>query len=316
MTKIKKIWYDGESGASNGGTTGDNGAAAAGNTGGSNVNTGNTATAVVFDDSFDVASVLPEDLKGAKSLEKFSAFKGKSWVENVTRSLISAQGMIGADPNEIVRVPADASKLSLEDRNKLMGRFGLPADAKAYELKPTKNTVEGFAPDAPLSKWFAQTAQKLGIFPDQAQQLFEGYAGQIGEAIKLQQTQLAATDRQNVETLQREYGKDFEELLGDARLGAQKLGGNEFVEKIGNAGLGTDPVFVKAMAQYGKVMREGTNGGDKDNSGATGGYSNAAAKAEGQRLLQEAVSIMDSNPGKARELNAKAQEWFAKAALK
>lgn len=304
-----KIWYDGEGGGNGGGA--DNGGAG-GNTGNGGGNT--NVTAPVFDDAFDVSSVLPDDLKGAKSLEKFSGFKGKSWVENVTRSLISAQGMIGADPNEIVRVPADTSKLSMEDRNKLMGRFGLPADAKAYELKAMQNPVEGFAPDAPLSKWFAQTAQKLGIFPDQAQALFEGYAGQINEALKLQQTEFAATDKRNVESLQKEFGKDFDAVLVDAKQGAQKLGGNEFIQRIGEMGLGTDPIFVKAMAKYGRVMREGGEGGDKDGAGGGGNYSVGQAKAEGQRLLQEAVAIMDSNPAKARELNAKAQEWFAKAA--
>lgn len=263
-------------------------------------------------DDFDFGTVLPEDLKGNKSLEKFSAHKGKAWAENVARSLVSAQGMIGADPNELVRVPVDPTKITAEDRTKFLSRLGLPKDEKAYTLKaPEKGVVEGMEPDSPMGQWFSKAAQAQGLFPDQAQALYGDYVEQMRANVAQQNALFANVDKTNIETLQKELGKAFDGEVKAAAFGAKKLGGEEFVKRIGDMGLGTDPVFLKAMAKYGRAMAEGSQGGDKGDPFSTG-ISPAQAQAEGTRLLQEAMNIMDSNPAKARELNLKAQEVFAR----
>lgn len=281
-------------------------------------NTQNTQTqtnvevkAPVFDDNFDFSGVIPADLKEDKTVAKFATHKGKAWVENVARSLVSAQGMIGADPNELVRLPADPTKITPQERGKVFDRLGLPKDEKAWALKPVEKPIAGFEPDGELGKWFSKAAREAGIFPDQAQGLYGQYVEQMRAAMEKQAAGFAKVDKDNIDSLQRELGQAFDDTIKASRYGAMKLGGEEFVNLIGNMGLGTDPVFVKAMAKYGKVMGEGSDGGDKPDY--NNGVTPSAAKAEGDRLLREAMEIMDTNPAKARELNAKAQEYFAKA---
>lgn len=272
--------------------------------------TGNDAKPVVFDDNFDFGSVLPADLKDNPTLGKFATHKGKAWVENMTRSLVSAQGMIGADPNELVKVPVDPTKITSQERGKFFERLGLPKDEKAWQLKQVEKPVPGFEPDGELGKWFSKAARDAGIFPDQAQGLYGQYVDQMRATLEKQSAGFAKIDKDNIDGLQRELGQAFDDTIKASRYGAMKLGGEEFVKRIGDMGLGTDPVFVKAMAKYGKAMGEGTDGGDKPSY--NNGVTPSAALAEGNRLLREAMDVMDTNPAKARELNAKAQEYFQK----
>lgn len=290
------IWYDGEEASQ-----------------GEQTSQGGQVSVSGIPDDFDFGTVLPTDLKDNASLAKFAGHKGKAWAENVARSLVSAQGMIGADPNELVRVPVDPKNITPEDRAKVMDRLGYPKDSKAYELKaPEKGAPPGLEPDGPLGKWFSEAAFKHGVFPAAAQSLYNEFVEQNRAAVAQQQNMFAAMDKANIESLQKEFGKAFDGEIKAAQFGAAKLGGNEFVQRIGDFGLGTDPVFVKAMAKYGRAMSESTGGGDKGDAFSSG-RSPAVAHAEATGLLRQAMEIMDKDPGKARELNQRAQEIFASA---
>jgi hypothetical protein len=148
------------------------------------------------------------------------------------------------------------------------------------------------------------------VFPDQAQALYGQYVEQMRAGLESQTAAFAKMDKDNIDSLHKEFGQAFDDTIKASRYGAMKLGGEEFVKRVGDMGLGTDPVFVKAMAKYGKAMAEGSEGGDKPNF--NNGLSPSTALAEGNRLLREAMAIMDTNPAKARELNTKAQEYFQK----
>lgn len=300
---MMKIWFDGETTTT--GTTGTTG-----------TDTTTTAAPTLAAD-FDFSGVLPADLKDNPALAKFSSHKGAAWAENVSRSLISAQGMIGADPNELVRVPADISKITAADRTKFMQRVGLPADEKAYTLKPLAKPIDGLGNDSPIAGWFSKAAKEQGVFPDQAQALYEGFAGQLAAQREANRNAVAANDKANVDALQKEFGKAWDGELKAAQFGITKLAevagvdGTELKAKIRDAGLGTDLVFFKAMAKFGKMTSESTGGGDKGDGGFNSGLSPADANRQGTDLLRQAMAVMDTNPSEAKRLNAEAQKLFA-----
>lgn len=307
MLKIK-TWYDGEDGNAGGGEAAAAAAAAATAKGG----------APTLADDFDFTSVLPDDLKADKGLEKFNTHKGKAWVEQIARSNIAAQKLVGVDPNEIMRVPADPSKMTAADRRAALERFGLPKDEKAYALKALAKPIEGFSPESPLAKWFTSTAREQGIFPDQAQAMFESFAGQLSASQAANATKIAAEEKTNVDSLQKEFGKAFEGEQKAATAGMAKIvelagvDGKEFHEKVRAAGLGTDPVFFKALAKIARLTAEGSTGGDKGDAFSSG-ISPGEAHRQGTELLRQAIGVMDSNPSEAKRLNAEAQKLFAQA---
>lgn len=308
-----KFWFDGEGGAAAGAAAG--GAAGAGADAGAAAAAATAAAAAGAPKSFeipadfDVRTLLPEDVRAHQSLAKFEKARGKDFIEQLVRSNISAQALIGADPNEMIKLPP-ADKVTAEQRADLLKRIGLPAKPEAWALKPLEKVVPGYEHDAPLGKWLSETASKIGIFPDQAQAIYEGFVKQAGAWQEEATNKNNATDKNNIGELQREYGKGFDVEVSAAKYGAFQLGGKEFVDKINSAGLGTDPVFFKAMAKIGKLLGEGANGGDKMDFGVNN--SPAAIKTEADKLLRQAVSIMDTNPREAKRLNEEAQKIFAR----
>lgn len=311
------IWYEGEGdGTGNaGGVVAGAGAPAAGvgAAGGAPV-VGDKSGAVAFEipADFDVRTILPEDVRAHASLEKFSKAKGKDFIEQIVRSNISAQALIGTDPNELVKLPP-ADKVTAEQRMDLMKRVGLPVKPEAWTLKSPEGTPKGFEADAPLGKWLQETSAKLGIFPDQMQAVYEGFVKQAGEWQTAAQTKAAGEAKTNVEGLQREYGKGFDDAIKYAGYAVKTLsGGNgDLKAKLEGAGLATDPVLFKAMEKVGRLLAEGSSGGDKPDF--NGGQTPSAIKAEADKLLRAAVQVMDTNPREARRLNEEAQKILAKA---
>jgi hypothetical protein len=295
------IWLDGE------GTTGGEGAT--GTEGGQQ--TGQQQGQQVDLSKVDLRSMLPEDLRSHASLEKFSKAQGKEFLEAIVRSNISAQSMIGANPEELVKVPTDPTKITAEDRKKFLQRVGLPVKEEAYALKPMKEAVKGFGHDEPLAKWFSSEAAKLGMFPDQAQAVYEGFVGQLQMAMQARTNELNAADKANIDGLQKEYGTQFDGEVKAARFGVQQIGGKELADRLTEVGLGTDPVLFKAFAKIGRLFAENASAGDKPNFET--GKAPGAIKAEADALLRQAVQIMDTNPREAKRLNEEAQKILAGA---
>lgn len=313
MTKMTfKLWMEGEGAGTGGGVDGNGSGTGGAGTGagllGGGGAGGGGAGAFELPADYDFRSLLPEDVRSDPSLEKFKNSKGKDFFEQIVRSNIGAQKLIGSDPNSLVKMPA-ADKITPEFRREMFGKMGLPDAAKtpeAYALKaPKEGVVKGFEPDQPLAKWLSKAAAEQGIFPDQAQALYEGFIKESGEWNKTTTAAQHAEDTSNISALQKEFGPAFDGEVAKAKFAVEKLGGKELTAKLNAAGLGTDPVLFKALSKIGDMLAEG-DGGDKGQFNT--GEAPAAVMSRFDEKMQESLALIGTNPAQARKIAADAQK--------
>ena len=113
-----RIFYDEAGDTGTGGDTGNTGAG--GDTGQGTVKLPDGAFMV---DKFRDA--LPEDIRAHQSLAKITS------LEELGRSYVNAQSMIGKDPTRVVEIPAADQ---VEEVKAVLTKLGAPADASGYKL--------------------------------------------------------------------------------------------------------------------------------------------------------------------------------------
>lgn len=244
--------------------------------------------------------VLPEDIRNHSALEKVAN------PEAMARSLISAQKMLGNDPNNLVAVPkAD----DVEGRKAVLQRLGLPNDTSGYKLEKPENAPDWLAPDAGLGKGFVEQAHKLGILPDQAAGLYSWFSGELGQAAADQAAKDGEQDEANVAAIKKEWGEAFDQKIAGVNDLLDRIGGSELKDKISQTGLGADPLFLKAIDQIVPLFAEDDAGGERKGSGGAGGKltpNEAVARARG--LQRDALN--SSDPAERRRLNEEAQRYY------
>jgi hypothetical protein len=117
---------------------------------------------------------------------------------------------------------------------------------------------EGFKPDN-LTKWFLETAGKVGLSSEQAQAVFDGW-----ESMRTQAQAAVAKQTEEASTLlQAEWQKDYEPNLKLAAKTMRQLGGQELADYLDKTGLGNSPELVRAFHRAGKLLSEDVfiNGG-------------------------------------------------------
>ncbi len=263
---------------------------------------GTTNAEFKLPDGWDYRSVLPPELKESPSAKKYAN------IAELVRGFDNAQQFLGRPTEHLVELPPNAPP---EAQRAALEKMGLPKDIAAYKLD-AEAVGKNIQLDAPGMKTLTEAAFKAGVLPKQ----LEGLLGTFNGMIEQGRTDMANAEikrnADNIAALKEELGEAFDGDVAAANFAVQKLGGKELMESINKAGLGTDAPLLKMLAKVGKMLGEDEGGGDKPGDFG-GGMTPEAAKDEGQRLLKEAIDIQGTDPLKARELNKKAQEFFARA---
>jgi hypothetical protein len=314
-----KVRYDGEGGGEGGaGNEGGAGKEGAGNpsllnggTGGAGEagagNTGGTPPAEFkLPDNWDYRTALPPELKESPSAKKYGS------LPDLVRSLDSAQQMIGKPLDRLVEIPPNADATV---RQQVMERLGLPKNLPDYKIEAVKGAEDHLKVDSPNMKALIEVAHKEGILPGQMQAVINKFGGILAEGHKTIEAAEIQRNADNVTALKTKWGEAFDGKVAAANFAVEKLGGDKagvdaLRESINRGGLGTDGPLLNMLATIGEMLNEGGEAGDKQN-GIGIGMTPDNAKAEGMRLLNEAMNEKDQM--KRRDLNAKAQEFFAKA---
>jgi len=182
----------------------------------------------------DFLSTIPEELRDHPSLSPIKD------VENLARSYVNAQKLIGADKIPMPVNPTD------EDLDRIYGRLGRPETAEGYEIP-----VDGNIVTEEVAKDYANVAHKLRLSPQQASGILEYYqslAGQSEEA-------MAANDAKIMQdtelSLKKEWGDDYGNKLAMAKEAVESFASTDMLEirladgtKVGN-----HPDFIKAFAK-------------------------------------------------------------------
>ena len=182
----------------------------------------------------DFLSTIPEELRDHPSLSPIKD------VENLARSYVNAQKLIGADKIPMPVNPTD------EDLDRIYGRLGRPETAEGYEIP-----VDGNIVTEEVAKDYANVAHKLRLSPQQASGILEYYqslAGQSEEA-------MAANDAKIMQdtelSLKKEWGDNYGNKLAMAKEAVESFASTDMLEirladgtKVGN-----HPDFIKAFAK-------------------------------------------------------------------
>lgn len=249
---------------------------------------------------------LPEELRRDPSLGKIKDLEG------MARSYLSAQKLVGKDPQQTVELPRADAKF--DEKRQIFGKLGAPDSADGYKLKAPDGLPEQVTRlDTPLGKAFLETAHKVGLLPEQAQAVYENFSSILASTMQEESGKSEKAHAENIAALRTELGEAFDERVRAAEFAIEKLGGGDLREAINEAGLGTNPHLVKALAQVGMMMAEDDGGADGDRTGPKfGRMAPAEARARGQDILRQALN--EKNMAERRRLNEEAQKFFKMAA--
>ena len=171
---------------------------------------------------------LKENAEAVKVLSKFEDISGlaNSYIE-----LEKKQGSMHTIPGE---------KATQEELDAFYKRLGKPEAADKYS----------FDQKYEAEKRFAEAAFKANLSDKQAKELYDFF-------LNIGQSEILAKKAQETDALlKKEYGKDFEQKIGNYTKALQMLGGGEVMNKLEETGLAFEPGFVKLMINAGEAFKE------------------------------------------------------------
>ena len=179
-------------------------------------------------------NMIPEELRQHPSISPIKD------VENLARSYVNAQRLIGADKIAIPVNPTD------EDLDRIYDRLGRPETPKDYGFD-----VDGNVITEELAANYADVAHKLRLTPDQAKGVLDYYRSTV-EQEGAQSLELAEVAKeQTVQSLRQEWGRAFDQKVEAAARVAQEFADPEMfnITLADGSKLGDNAEFIKAFAK-------------------------------------------------------------------
>jgi len=224
--------------------------------------------------------------------EGFSDTEIKSWVEAkgwksaeaLAKSALNLERMIGAPPEQIVRIPQSEDPAALRP---VFERLGMPAKPEDYEIPQGEGSIPEYEQEA------RQTYHKLGLTKSQAKALTE-FNQEFAKKYEASQNETRALESTTADTeLKREWGNAYPRQMNAAQRAAQQLGFTEdMVAGLENAVGYKDT--MKFLAQLGGKLGEDNLVSGDGRPGFGGTMTPAQA--------QQAWAAFSSDPGNREAL--------------
>lgn len=196
----------------------------------------------------DFLSTLPEEYRGK------IAQKGFNNVGDIVKAYDNLETKLGKRFED----------LTGDEIKEMNTKLGTPEDYSGYDL-----SFEGL-PETPEVKAEIEATAKafheMGIPKAQAESLYNWYMTTQMESMQNQQVESQNSERDNIESLKKEFGSAFDSRVEMANDALRELGGEEAISAIQSAGLGNNPAVVKMLSEAGKLLQEDTAVGGKEPS--------------------------------------------------
>jgi len=192
----------------------------------------------------DFLGMIPEELRDHPSLSPIKD------VENLARSYVNAQKLIGADKIPMPVNPSD------EDLDRIYNRLGRPETPQGYEI-----AVDGSIVTEEVAQDFAEISHKLRLTPDQAKGIMDYYRSSV-EQTNAGSTEQAEAFRQTTEeSLKSEWGRAYDQKLNQAVNAAKEFSNPEIFDLQLSDGsrLGDNPEFIKTFAKIAEFRQTVTS---------------------------------------------------------
>jgi len=222
----------------------------------------------------DFLSTIPEDLRDHPSLGPIKD------VENLARSYVNAQRLIGAD-----KLPMPVNPTT-EDLDNIYSRLGRPESAEGYEIP-----VDGNIVTEEVAKSYADIAHNLRLTPDQANGVLEYYRAMVQESGSMSEA-AESQQRNNTEmALRKEWGDEFDVRIEDAGKIAKQFGSSDLLEMrlADGTKVGNHPDFIKAFANMAEFRSSVTSEDTVADSTISSTLSRREAQAEIESIMASSV---------------------------
>lgn len=217
-------------------------------------------------------NMIPEELRDHPSISPIKD------VENLARSYVNAQRLIGTDK---IPMPSNPTE---EDLDRIYERLGRPSTPEDYGISPDGSVVT-----EEVAKEYSDIAHKLRLTPDQAQGILEYYRGTVEQsgAATLEMAEIAREE--TVSSLKQEWGRAFEQKVDAAARVAQEFGNAEMFDITLQDGskLGDNPEFIKAFAKIADFRQSVTSEDTVADMSQSNVMTPADAKAEIDAIMND-----------------------------
>ena len=185
----------------------------------------------------DFLNMIPEDLRDHPSISPIKD------VQNLARSYVNAQRLIGADKVPLPANPTD------EDLDNIYSRLGRPESPSQYEI-----AIDGNVITEDVATQYADVAHQLRLTPEQAQGVLEYYKSNVAQGTESMQQFAEQQAEQVASELQKEWGQAY-----DNKVSAAQSLINEFADEsllniqlADGTKVGNNAAFIKAFAAMGE----------------------------------------------------------------
>jgi hypothetical protein len=183
----------------------------------------------------------------AEEFKNHAAIKNFTDLNQLVKSYVSAQSMVGAD-----KIPVPSKHATEDDWKQVFHKLGLPEKPEEYAVEVPKDTPI----DQDFLKAFKEEAHKVGVLPQQAQKILQWYDQNVRAQVGAQAQAQEGKVQEVLDGLKKEWGAGFEKELGKARAAVRELGGESLQQHLTQTGLGNDPVLIRFMAKVGSMLGE------------------------------------------------------------
>lgn len=179
-------------------------------------------------------NMIPEELRDHPSISPIKD------VENLARSYVNAQRLIGADKIPMPVNPTD------DDLDRIYSRLGRPETPEGYEIK-----ADGTVLTEDLASSYADVAHKLRLTPEQAKGVLDYYRSTVEQSEGASAEMIEVARENTVTTLRQEWGRAFDQKVEAASRVAQEFGTSEMfdIQLADGSKLGDNVEFIKAFAK-------------------------------------------------------------------
>lgn len=182
---------------------------------------------------FDFRQYLADDLKANPALESFKDING------LVKSYLNAQQVIGRRFED----------LTPEQLNLYYNKMGRPENPDGYSISDEDL-------NDPMVGWYKQTAHKLGLGKQAAEELYQAYKNHATEIQAQQNQKMQEVSDQYIKQLKQDFGHAFDERIQMAQRAVRELGGPELQQLLANPLIGDHPAVVKAFSEMGRRLME------------------------------------------------------------
>lgn len=218
----------------------------------------------------DFLNSIPEDLRQHPSLSPIKD------VENLARSYVNAQRLIGADK---IPMPVNPTE---EDLDRIYNKLGRPESPDKYGISPDGNIIT-----EERATEYADIAHKLRLTPDQAQGVLDYYRSVAENDMTSMTTANTQAMEQSASELKSEWGENYDAKIQSAQKVVDQFEAGNIMEMqlADGTKLGNHPEVIRAFAKIADFRQTVTSEDTVSESASSMGMSAQQAGNEIQAVM-------------------------------